>query len=189
MVIKELFPTPILFHQVDSKLSDYVENLVVSRLNNLEKIDNLKTDFFKKNKTVKIEEISELFEEILKCKKIFEQNTNFGESSLHEFWVQDYSYNQTHNTHNHGRNQLSVVYWVRANQEAGNFVLFDPKPQQSIFNNNVVNHSKYTELYHTISPIKGGMIIFPSYINHQVKPGGPNCIRTTIAFNFYPHSL
>jgi len=189
MVIKDFFPTPFLFHQVSPKIANQVENIIVPRLSSLSKVDNVNTDFFNENKIIKLEEISELYKEILKCKEFFEKNTNFTKSILNEFWVQDYSHNQTHDTHNHGRNQLSIVYWVRANQDAGNFIVFDPKPQQSLFHGSVKTHTKYTEFFVKVPPIKGGILILPSYIDHRVEPGGPNCIRTTIAFNFYPNQL
>ena len=189
MVIRNYFPTPVLFHQVSSVIADKIEKLIVPRLSKLSTISNVNTDFFNQDKIISIQEISELYEEILKCKNFFEQSTNFGKSYLSSFWVQDYGHGQTHDTHNHGRNQLSIVYWVRSNHEAGNFVIFDPKPQQSIFHGSATQHTKYTEWLVKIPPVKGGVLIFPSYIDHRVEPGEPNCIRTTIAFNFTPNQL
>jgi hypothetical protein len=34
-------------------------------------------------------------------------------------------------------------------------------------------------------PIKGKIILFPSFLNHEVLPSQDGVVRTTIAFNFH----
>jgi uncharacterized protein (TIGR02466 family) len=184
MNLEPIFVTGILSANVPQILANNIENLIVSKLKDLEYKDTNYTDYFKPNKILNKNEISDLIYEIEKYKTIYEQHTGWNKSHLNDFWVQDYKKNDIHRIHNHGRNELSIVYWVRANQHAGEFVLHNPSPYISLWHDNTKEGNPFNSLVKYIKPEKGKIIIFPSFINHEVLPGSEECIRTTIAFNY-----
>ena len=140
-----------------------------------------KSDFFEQNKIIEEKEIENLIKEVKKCVEYYSQAVKVEPKGL-EYWVQDYSPNDFHEIHNHGRTLFSVVYWVRASQTPGDLIIYEA----SEFKKNwFLKPSKvpfgYTNI--SITPKKGNLVVFPGYLNHEVLPGGKNCIRTTIAFN------
>ena len=190
MELTGYFPTGILTHQVPNKTSDYIESIVTPRLKNLinAKDDydggDVLTDYYKSERIISKEELGPLLQEIYKCIKFYSQNVNEPVNS-YNYWVQDYTQNQFQGIHNHGRSTLfSVVYWVRASEDAGSLVIEESNPLKRLWfqNQNCDSPFKYTVA--SFQPKKGYLVVFPGYLNHKVLPSKTNCIRTTIAFNF-----
>jgi uncharacterized protein (TIGR02466 family) len=186
MNLEPIFATGMLSAKVSQTLADNIENLVISKLKDLEYKSTNYTDYFKPTKILNNDDILDLIHEVEEYKTIYEQNTGWGKSYLSNFWVQDYKENNTHGIHNHGRNELSVVYWVRANEHAGEFVLYNPSPYVNLWYGDKDEDTPFNSTVKYIKPEKGKIIIFPSFINHEVLPGDKGCIRTTIAFNYSP---
>ena len=182
MKINELFPLPVLSHQINPNLADQIENLIVSRIDKLEEKGPVQTDFFSEKSIISLEELKPLVKEIDKCINFYCQQIHHPPTELFNYWVQDYQDQNHHTKHNHGRCDFSVVYWVRASTNSGKFLLENPNPHVPIFYSYDVR-TKYTVDHHLISPMKGGLIIFPSYIDHEVLIGEKGSKRTTIAFN------
>ena len=190
MEIKGYFPTGILTHQVPDKVSDYIESIVVPRLSNLENaqkytLDNVLTDYYQQTDTISRKELLPLTQEIDKCVNYYSQTVGEPINSF-SYWVQDYVKNQFHGSHNHGRETiLSVVYWVRASENAGKLILEESNPLKKLWfgKQNGISPFKYGRAEFT--PQKGYLVVFPGYMEHKVLPSKENCIRTTIAFNYY----
>ncbi len=192
MVIKELFPLPVLFHELDPSLVKKIKDLVIPRLDVFSKEDyktptTVETDFFSK-RIIDLNEIPEFVEELNKCKNEFEKITGCNSSYLVDYWIQNYKKNHSHDIHNHGRVEISGVYYIQANDQAGEFEIFSPNPGLSIFLEGSGNstQTKFNQSVQSIKPKEGGLILFPGYVDHRALPGGSNCIRTSLAFNFYP---
>ena len=183
MEFKKIFSTPILESQVSTSLADKVEEIILPKLKNLEFTGQNFTDFFN-SPLVEYSEISDLIETIYSEACIFWEKIGFKKSKNINYWIQDYKVSNYHEEHNHGIVNLSGTYWIRANEDAGNFVLKNPNPFISVSHNIIDNPTKYNNDYYEIIPEKGKFILFPSFLFHSVKPGGPNCIRTSFAFNF-----
>jgi len=189
MELKGYFPTGILTHQVTDKVSNYIESIIVSRLKSLENaqkysVDNVQTDYYKPDRIISKKELLPLTQEIDKCINYYSQTIGEPVNDF-SYWVQDYVKNQFHGTHNHGRSTLfSVVYWVRASENAGSLVIEESNPLKKLWfqNQNQNSPFKYTEV--KFQPKKGYLVIFPGYLEHRVLSSKTNCIRTTIAFNY-----
>lgn len=182
MEIKSAFPIPILFHQIEKDIADKTEKFIVSRINHLEENSGVETDYFS-DRILSLEEIPFLMKEIHKCIDYYCSKLKIKVPSLHNYWVQNYNENHFHSLHNHGRCELSIVYWVRANPSSGDFRLINPSPYNKVLYHKE-EYSEYTSHNITIPPIKGGIIIFPSYLDHEVLQGKKGCIRTTLALNY-----
>jgi uncharacterized protein (TIGR02466 family) len=182
MEIKSAFPVPILFHQIEKDIANKTEKFIIPRISHLKEKYDVETDYFS-DRIFSLEEIPFLMKEIHKCIDYYCSELKIKVPSLQNYWVQNYNENHFHTLHNHGRCELSIVYWVRANSSSGNFKLMNPSPYNKIlYHEN--EHSLYTTHFLQIPPIKGGLIIFPSYLEHEVLQGKKDCIRTTLALNY-----
>ena len=182
MVINNFFPTGILFQKVDDNLANKIENLILSRISNLKLDVNHENynDFNNPERIVSLDEISPLVDEIYKCQEYYCNKSNFTPGEITGHWVQDYKKNHYHTRHNHGSCSLSAVYWVR-NKGGGPLVIYNPNPHISIQHQS--EDGPYSRISTSIPPIKGGIVMFPSYLDHMVAPSPEECIRTIIAFN------
>lgn len=181
MKIQGFFPTGVLFHQVPSQLSNQIESLIIPKLNYLERKDETYTDYYKK-RIIEINEIKGLVTEIEKCVMFYANEIKVEPKPISNYWVQNYSTGDIHSRHNHGRSLFSIVYWVRANNNAGNLVIYDPSPYRGVWGDPYCT-SPYSTNEVSITPKKGLLTMFQGYVDHEVLPGGEGCERTIIAFN------
>tara|TARA_B100001059_G_C17811261_1_gene572411 strand:+ start:390 stop:977 length:588 start_codon:yes stop_codon:yes gene_type:complete len=85
--------------------------------------------------------------------------------------------------HHHSNSDLSAAYYVSAHDNCGDIVFYDPRPAP------VHNHpiSKLpNELNATrreIRPEPGMLVLFPSYLEHSVRPNLSDEKRIVISFN------
>lgn len=184
--VQNFFPTLILECDIDLRLADQVEDILISHINNMptDYTGNLHTDYFT-DERINIKELCpKLYKEMEKSKDQFQELTTFKATNEFDAWVQDYRTEKaTHPRHQHGISGISGVYWVRANEGAGPLLFYNPDPildyvaADDMFN-------PYRSTFYEYIPQKGKMLLFPSYLHHEVMPSAPEVIRTTIAFNF-----
>ena len=85
--------------------------------------------------------------------------------------------------HHHGNSALSAAYYVKAKQNAGNIVFYDPRQA------NVFHHPTSKEVnsvnaqVQSVTPKAGTLVLFPSYLEHKVNPNLSNDERIVISFN------
>ena len=103
----------------------------------------------------------------------------------HTMWVNINnrgSHNRRH-THADGINFLSGVYYVTVPRNSGNIVFFDPRP--------TIIHSFADSRYYDqgipgvyqIEPKENTLLLFPSWLEHEVHPNSTNQDRISISFN------
>ncbi|WP_193367248.1 TIGR02466 family protein [Pelagibius marinus] len=88
-----------------------------------------------------------------------------------------------HRAHTHPNNFLSGVYYVRAPQGGNHISFTDPRVQCAVMQpryrkDNVLNASVIN-----LEVADGVMILFPSWLQHDVRRNASNEERVTIAFN------
>lgn len=185
MHIENYFPVAVVHHTVDDELSNKVESVMIPEIDKLSRNDanTLHTDFFE-NKIPVHELLPKLIDEWIYAVNEYQSLTSFSidQNQPLEYWTQDYKEGDVHTAHNHGINGISGIYWVRANNAAGNLRIHTPNPLSGYVK---IDDEKnpYTATYVDIKPEKGKMIVFPSYLKHEVLKSNANAIRTTIAFN------
>ena len=85
--------------------------------------------------------------------------------------------------HHHGNSDLSAAYYVRAYENCGDIVFYDPRPAP-VYKHpisktpNILNAS-----VNSIKPEEGLLVLFPSYFEHSVKPNYSKQKRIVISFN------
>jgi len=185
MHIENYFPVASVHHTISKELADKVESVIIPQIDKLDRSENDAqfTDFFE-NRIPVHELLPELVQEWLKATKRYQFMTSISiaEDQPLQYWTQEYKEGDTHGIHAHGIHGISGVYWVRANDAAGKLRLFNPNP----INDYVKfkdDENTYAWTYTDIIPQKGKMILFPSYLKHEVLKSGPGAVRTTIAFN------
>ena len=85
--------------------------------------------------------------------------------------------------HHHGNSALSAAYYVKAEQNAGNIVFFDPR-QANVFHHPASKEvNKINAEVQSITPKAGTLVLFPSYLEHKVNSNLSNEDRIVISFN------
>ena len=71
--------------------------------------------------------------------------------------------------HHHGNSTLSAAYYVRAPKNSGEIVFYDPRPAPVFSHPKASNPNQLNAMVNSISPVEGGLVIFPSYLEHSVN--------------------
>jgi uncharacterized protein (TIGR02466 family) len=185
--INSLWPVHIAEVQLCNVLADKVEKIIVSKLNMLsaenDKHNKFYTDFHTRDNRIDIFDlIPEFCLEVENHVKEYSKYTDIkiNDDYSAEYWTQDYKEKSVHRIHDHGIHGISGTYYVRANDAAGAISFINPN-QSSQYVNYI---SGEPARYEFVKPEKGKLVLFPSYLLHEVSQSGPNAIRTSISFNF-----
>ena len=85
--------------------------------------------------------------------------------------------------HHHGNSALSAAYYVKAEQNAGDIVFFDPR-QANVFHHPISNKvNSINAQVQSVTPKPGTLVLFPSYLEHKVNTNLSNEDRIVISFN------
>jgi len=180
------FSTPIYTSFIDLDLANKIEDIIIPELPKLEYVERVNTDFFNKERTISLNKIPSLVKFIEEEVINYSKSTYIKKGKLGQYWIQDYKNDDNHPFHCHPGATISGVYYVRANEHAGNLQFKNPNPyiditvwEQEIKSLNNIN-------YFNVPPKKGLLVLFPSWLTHWVLPSNNNgCIRTSLAFNYY----
>lgn len=85
--------------------------------------------------------------------------------------------------HQHGNSTISWAYYVRAPENAGDIIFYDPRPAPIYSYPNAVAPNSLNAQINGISPKEGALVLFPSYLDHSVNENKSNEERIVISFN------
>ena len=85
--------------------------------------------------------------------------------------------------HQHGNSTISGAYYVRAPQDCGDIVFYDPRPAPIYSYPNVKSVNFLNAQVNGISPVEGALILFPSFLDHSVNENRSKEERIVISFN------
>ena len=85
--------------------------------------------------------------------------------------------------HIHPNSFLSAAYYVKAPDNCGDIMFHDPRSaavyrRPKVSNDNLLNTSEIS-----ITPKDGLLVLFPSFLNHSVKPNDSGKERVVVSFN------
>ena len=88
--------------------------------------------------------------------------------------------------HNHANAFFSGVYYVKVPVNAGQLEAHDPRPGPQLLRPKQNTDNLSREYWRSVSfdPQEGRIIIFPSWLEHEVKSNESNEMRISISFNF-----
>jgi hypothetical protein len=182
MGLQNIFPTPIYTHFVPQDIADKMEEIISPKLKNLEDRKAIFTDYFSKEKIISDTEIKPFLDYINFIVHIYSQESNIRYHRLDNFWVQDYQPNHFHEPHLHPGSTISGTYYIRANTHAGKLLFHNPNPH-SYMEIPLVKPSNNTKF--SIKPQKGLLVLFPSWLQHEILPSPEkDVIRTSFSFNY-----
>ena len=85
--------------------------------------------------------------------------------------------------HHHGNSALSAAYYVCAPEDCGDIVFYDPRPAP-VFSHPIAKKPNILNAtVNSITPNEGMLVLFPSYLDHSVKPNLSSNQRIVISFN------
>ena len=85
--------------------------------------------------------------------------------------------------HHHGNSALSAAYYVLAPKDCGDIVFYDPRPAP-VFSHPIAKKPNILNAtVNSITPDEGLLVLFPSYLDHSVKPNLSSNQRIVISFN------
>ena len=162
-VIKHsLFPTIINSFEFDMDEKEY--NLVINKLNNIEKsreeliiqtTDNLFIDIPKFANSIGI-----ITEKI--CEDL---NYKYESIEMTGMWANKLIKGEVHPPHTHSNNIFSGVYYLEGGSQ---IQFFDPRPQASVFQTDVTKVTQSNASMLAFDSQKGAGLIFPSWLTHWV---------------------
>ena len=88
--------------------------------------------------------------------------------------------------HIHPNALFSGVYFIKAPQKSGNFMVYDPRTGVQVTMPNRKKGALPSELWREVhyEPVAGRCLMFPAWLWHEVKPNESNDIRISVSFNF-----
>jgi len=98
-------------------------------------------------------------------------------------WINKNFKNNYNSMHVHPNSSFSGVYYLKIVGKGGELV-FSNNDTSSIFNENNLffNNSEFDNIF-TITPQKNNFILFPSHLQHYVKPNETEESRISVSFN------
>ncbi len=85
--------------------------------------------------------------------------------------------------HQHGNSTISGAYYVRAPKDCGDIVFYDPRPAPVFYHPNLESVNLLNAQINGVTPKEGGLVLFPSYLDHSVNENLSNEERIVISFN------
>jgi len=85
--------------------------------------------------------------------------------------------------HAHGNSDLSAAYYVKAPVNCGQIVFYDPRPAPVYKHPKAKGSNILNATINSLTPEDGLLVLFPSYLEHSVKPNLSDDSRIVISFN------
>ena len=85
--------------------------------------------------------------------------------------------------HHHSNSDLSAAYYVRAHDNCGDIVFYDPRPAPLHRHPMSTSPNKLNATRREIKPEPGMLVLFPSYLEHSVRANLSDEKRVVISFN------
>ena len=85
--------------------------------------------------------------------------------------------------HHHGNSSLSAAYYVKAENNAGNIVFFDPRQANVFHHPSAKKANDLNGQIKSVTPKAGTLVLFPSYLEHKVEENLSNEERIVVSFN------
>lgn len=198
MFIEQLFPIPVLIHNVPSGIYESIQNEIYNCLPKVRKTDltnpwgdGVETSFKygkEENKFIQQYNCNNLENEILNASRYFLGKYNVKNTldyAIINSWINFSHKGQFQFDHSHTDSivypdctvVLSGVYYFQTNQNDGDIIFSSPNPLQ------LSSLDIFSMGYANYRPQMGKMLLFPSWLQHRVAVNNTDNIRISISFN------
>ena len=142
---------------------------------------------YQSNNIENVKFVSSLVSSIYTACTNFNKDFDLGGSpTLNEIWININGYKDNNNTHNHGANSMSGVYYVQTPPKSGPIMFWHPAYDlvTITYNNKMNNFNAYNSPRWYLPAEAGSLYLFPGYLNHSVEPNmNKTTKRISISFN------
>ena len=91
--------------------------------------------------------------------------------------------NASNARHIHSNNFISAAYYVKAPNNCGDIVFYDPRSANVIRSPIISTMNKLNSTIFSVSPKEGLLVLFPSYLHHSVNSNESDEERIVLSFN------
>jgi len=107
-------------------------------------------------------------------------------------WVIKHAKGDYSHLHMHTNSLFSGVLYLQVNKNSGDIIFVDKK-QSPLYPSEIFLEVEENNLYNArffqITPQNNEIIIFPSYLHHEVTPNKTNEDRYVLSFNIFPSGI
>ena len=191
MITEYYFPTPVYIQKIPNaeELNFYLEKNIL-QWNKKDPKGVNKTNvngWHSETDMNKREEYNPLTKQLFNMQEeIFEKEYLTEKPVLGNMWA-NINYPGGYNRpHLHPNSLFSGVYWIKAPEKSGNLMLYEPRQGAQCTMPNRKKGKVPPELWREVhyKPKEGMIIMFPSWLWHEVQPNNSNDIRISVSFNF-----
>ena len=185
MEVTSLFSIPIYDHQYDEDLGD-LENECIKRstLDSGQVFTNF-GGWHSNNISSNDDFFSEFILEIEKQANNFAKEIEINQSlKLSNLWININGYKDFNLRHTHENSIISGVFYVKAPDKSSKITFYHPASKLMVREWNInLKRNNYTSSVWSITPQKGRLLLFPSWLEHEVSPNLSQESRISISFN------
>ena len=93
--------------------------------------------------------------------------------------------------HCHPNSLFSSVYYVKSEPNSGRLKIHEPRPGKQLILPSLKKEKLPQDLWDSVylEPVVGRVVMFPSWLWHEVEPNKSNDLRISISFNFIQHGF
>ena len=102
---------------------------------------------------------------------------------ISEIWAIINQKNTFNKSHNHPGSYLSAAYYVKAPHDCGNIHFYDPNEIKKFNSPAIEQLTELSTSGFSIKPEEGNLLLFPSYLYHDVGKNNSDSDRIVISFN------
>ena len=191
MITEYHFPTPIYIQEVSNavELNHYLEKQILQWQKEDPKGVS-KTNVNGWHSTTDMnqkEEYNVLTKELFNIQhEIFKKELLTQKPVLGNMWANINYKGGFNRPHLHPNSLFSGVYWVKAPENSGDLMLYEPRPGVHTTMPNRKEGKLPPELWRDVhyQPKAGTAIMFPAWLWHEVRPNLSDDIRISVSFNF-----
>jgi uncharacterized protein (TIGR02466 family) len=89
--------------------------------------------------------------------------------------------------HQHANSFLSGAFYLDVDEAAKPILFRDPRPQNRTLDIPVEEELRINRKYYAIGPSNGRLVLFPSWLEHRVRPSLSDVPRISLSFNMTVH--
>ena len=191
MNIEYHFPTPIYIQEIPNavELNQYLEQKILQWQKKDPKGVS-KTNVNGWHSTTDMnqkEEYNVLTKELFNIQhEIFKKELLTQKPVLGNMWANINYKGGFNRPHLHPNSLFSGVYWVKAPENSGDLMLYEPRPGVHTTMPNRKEGKLPPELWREVhyQPKAGTVVMFPAWLWHEVRPNQSDDIRISVSFNF-----
>jgi len=190
MITEYHFPTPVYIQEIPNavELNQYLEQKILQWSQQDKGVSKTNaggwhstTDMNRK------EEYNPLTKELFNMQdEIFQKEHLTLKPVLGNMWANINYPGNSNRPHLHPNSLFSGVYWVKTPEKSGNLMLYEPRPGAQCTMPNRKEGKLPPELWREVhyQPKAGTVVMFPSWLWHEVRPNESNDTRISVSFNF-----